>query len=443
MKQILFSCIGTTDPVRGEHDGPMLHILRHYRPESVWLFFSAEMAELEQKDGRIGKTWEYMRQTWGGYSPALHRIESTVTDAHNIDALDAPLCEAITALSASEPDAKILINVSSGTPQMQMILSQFAMDTRYRAKGVQVGNYERKAGTSERANAKDYDIESELFFNEDDKPESENRCVEPRMYALRREFTRRQITALLDERNFEAVEELKDSLPEELGALTLHLAARSRLQGGDARRLAGQVKGLPFPLYPYKNGDRTEYNQVVEYFLRMKNLAMTGNCTEFVLHLEPLTLTLQLAVLDKLLQARNHSTCDFIVQEGKRQTFYPEMLKKALPDLYAHYEQKIGEPRIGDISTYVCDILLSYFGNKVPEAAHRLFGHYSDLKDLRNRLAHSLCAVTEAEIMRDCKAGTDTLLRELEETIRTTYPACDPKIFNVYEKSVEYIKARL
>ncbi len=56
MKQILFSCVGTTDPVRGEHDGPILHILRHYRPESVLLFLTPEIRELAETDDRFGKT---------------------------------------------------------------------------------------------------------------------------------------------------------------------------------------------------------------------------------------------------------------------------------------------------------------------------------------------------------------------------------------------------
>lgn len=33
--KILFTCMGTSDPVRGYRDGPMLHILRWYRPERV------------------------------------------------------------------------------------------------------------------------------------------------------------------------------------------------------------------------------------------------------------------------------------------------------------------------------------------------------------------------------------------------------------------------
>ena len=62
MKQILFSCVGTSDPVRGEHDGPMLHILRHYRPESVYIFVTPEIRQLDSGDKRIKKTREWMRE---------------------------------------------------------------------------------------------------------------------------------------------------------------------------------------------------------------------------------------------------------------------------------------------------------------------------------------------------------------------------------------------
>ena len=71
MKQVLFSCLGTTDPVRKEHDGPMLHILRHYRPESVWLFLTPEIKELAKTDGRFEKTQAWINAHWDGYAPRL------------------------------------------------------------------------------------------------------------------------------------------------------------------------------------------------------------------------------------------------------------------------------------------------------------------------------------------------------------------------------------
>lgn len=49
---ILFSPIGTADPITALGDGPMLHIVRHYRPIVVVLFLSAEIAAFENADRR-------------------------------------------------------------------------------------------------------------------------------------------------------------------------------------------------------------------------------------------------------------------------------------------------------------------------------------------------------------------------------------------------------
>ena len=37
---ILIAVPGRTDPIRGEHDGPILHIIRHYHPEKVILILT-------------------------------------------------------------------------------------------------------------------------------------------------------------------------------------------------------------------------------------------------------------------------------------------------------------------------------------------------------------------------------------------------------------------
>ncbi len=446
MRQILFSCLGTTDPVRGEHDGPMLHILRWYRPECAVLFLSQEIQELDAKDRRFEKTRTWINDNWGDYKPEFRYIECDVRDAHDMDALEKPLYDAVLSLSRENQDAEILINLSSGTPQMQMILSQLALDMRFRTKGVQVSTFEKRAGKAQRTNNDEYDVDLELECNEDELPEAENRCIEPDMFAVRKEFLRRQIIALLDERNFGAVEQLKDSLPEKLRLLVMHLAARSRLHGNDAKRLAGEIKDLPFKLYSYKTGSRGEYNEVSEYYLLMKNLLKTGECTEFLLHMEPLTLTLQLALLDKLLQGTGCQTGDFISRDRRRAYFEPDRLRTVFPDLYRHYKRQLAARGWAverkEINTYICDDLLCYFNN-VPEKAARLFHHYEMLKDLRNQLAHALCTVTEADIRAACQTDPLKLLEEMEATIIACYPACDPVIFSVYEKSMEYIKENL
>ena len=53
MMRLLFTCMGTSDPVRGYHDGPMLHIIRHYRPEVICVFLSDEAAALDGCGARL------------------------------------------------------------------------------------------------------------------------------------------------------------------------------------------------------------------------------------------------------------------------------------------------------------------------------------------------------------------------------------------------------
>ena len=443
MKQILFSCAGTSDPVRGEHDGPMLHILRHYRPTAVYLFLTAEIEQYADADGRFEMTRAWICKHWDGYSPDFHYIRSGIRQAHDLDALDQPLHEAVDALIRENPDAEILFNLSSGTPQMQIILSQLAMDMRYRGRGVQVSNFEDSSGKAQRSNDKQYDVELELECDEDELPGAENSCSEPKMFAIHREYLRRQISALLDARNFDAVEGLKDFLPEDLRCLALHLAARSRLQREEAQRHAGKLLGLPFPLYPFKSGSRAKYSEVCEYYLLMKNLVKSGNCTEFLLHLEPLVLRLQTELLDKLLQREGCALSDFVRQgEDGYPVFWPFLLKAKHPALYAHYHCTVKAEKECDINTYLCNVLLSFYPT-LPEKAKGLFAHYAQLKDLRNRLAHSLRAATAAEIRDVCGVDPEVLLDEIEKTIIAAYPVCDPAVFSVYEKSIDYIKAHL
>ena len=68
MQSVLYSCIGTTDPVRGMRDGGLMHILRFYRPEAVYLFLSQEMIRRDREDDRIAKTFAFLDELLGACS---------------------------------------------------------------------------------------------------------------------------------------------------------------------------------------------------------------------------------------------------------------------------------------------------------------------------------------------------------------------------------------
>ena len=80
MMRLLFTCMGTSDPVRGYHDGPMLHIIRHYRPEVICVFLSGEAAALDGCGARLDTVLSHVQNNWGGYSPELRVVRTQIED---------------------------------------------------------------------------------------------------------------------------------------------------------------------------------------------------------------------------------------------------------------------------------------------------------------------------------------------------------------------------
>ena len=67
-ERVLLSCVGTSDPVRGYHDGGMLHIMRYYRPQKVYIFLSQEIEDFENRDSRFAKTISHANEHWQDYN---------------------------------------------------------------------------------------------------------------------------------------------------------------------------------------------------------------------------------------------------------------------------------------------------------------------------------------------------------------------------------------
>ena len=59
-KKYLFSPVGNTDPIKYCHDGSLMHICRHYKPDVVYLYLSREIAEIHRKDNRYVKSLELL-----------------------------------------------------------------------------------------------------------------------------------------------------------------------------------------------------------------------------------------------------------------------------------------------------------------------------------------------------------------------------------------------
>jgi hypothetical protein len=173
-KYVLFSPIGSTDPITGQHDGPFLHICRIYKPQKVYFYFSKEMFEYHQLDNRYLFCLEQLGKFLGHRFETELIIRENLVDVHLFDFFYSEFEECLKRIRR-ETDAKILLNVSSGTPAMKGALQTLAVLSEHRYLPIQVSTPEKKSnpGAEDRTR---YEKETQWECNLDNSENAENRC---------------------------------------------------------------------------------------------------------------------------------------------------------------------------------------------------------------------------------------------------------------------------
>lgn len=420
---VLYSCMGTTDPVRGMRDGGLMHIMRQERPDTVYLFLSAEIIRFDRQDDRIRKTFDYIREHWD-YSPTVVRYETDIQDPSDLDALAGPMEDLLQNVFAAHPGTEVLMNLSSGTPQMEILMVQMTQDPRYgRIRGIQVKSPEKKAGTAERTNTKRFPVDEALELNEDEEAGQPNRCVEPRLMAIRRDAVRKQLKTLIRERNYAAVAAMGSALPAPYPQLARHLDLRCQFQLGKAEEAAKglNIKGLQLQgRMPDIRTQRRQYRQVemVEYFAMLKHLVHLERYTEFILRLNPLLIRLQLTLLDALL--KDQDVPYPLTGSADRRKVTPQYLADTNPALLAALVEKFGpQNQERDVSISALNIMLKHYG--LEEKAMTLLEICEAVNTrLRNDAAHDFFSITDEIIHAVSGKTTAQLVRELEDLLVET-----------------------
>ena len=177
--RILYTPVGDTDPIRGCYDGGMLHIVRHYNPDMAILILSKDMEQKEESNRRFSKALKHVKADLD-----IKLICTGLEDVHRIDTLQ-PFVDHFYEMLSEYPDAEILINLSSGTPQMKLIMSYLSVE-HDAVRGIQVDSPQGGSNRSEPAVNDDKNIEIVIENNFDDQGDTENRCHEPQMGYIKR-----------------------------------------------------------------------------------------------------------------------------------------------------------------------------------------------------------------------------------------------------------------
>lgn len=184
---LLFSQIGLSDPVSEDRDGPLLHLLRNYRPDTIGLFLSKEVIEEEERTQFLQKTFDYIKEEWEDYSPkVIYYPAPKDLDLYlNNNEIRKLIYDTFEDFVVGNDDGgEIIVNISSGLPHISNCLHLETKNPIFgdRVKGVQV-IMARAGGKTHRISNKDrnQNIDYYLKNNLDNLGDNINRCFEDKI----------------------------------------------------------------------------------------------------------------------------------------------------------------------------------------------------------------------------------------------------------------------
>ena len=371
--KILISAVGDTDPIRNFHDGPLLHIVRVYRPEKIVLVHSERSLT---KHDKLVKALKSIKD----YSPEIIQDGGVLPDAQ-VAIFDEMYDTVSSIVKKYISDDEIILNISSATPQI--ISAMFAVNriSDFNVTAVQVVTPQHKSNEGLRHDNQE-DIDTLIETNLDNQSDYENRTLEDTGMKFSQDLTKRNLKALIDNYDYQGALELLRALKlpkkqesfsniKELRKKLTEISDTIKIQGMPdkivkAKLLSNQAKSA---LNSYLNIDRNhKQGNIAEVLIRVKSLV------EFILE-------------DYL----NNHFLDVITYKEDGKPFlnaskYPEILKKFQEDA----KMRGQEYHSGYLSLPAYIGILKFF-----EPNHDLLKHIykiQEINQVRNQVAHSLQA---------------------------------------------------
>ena len=294
-KRILFSPIGTTDPIKNYRDGSMLHICRKYKPDKVYLYLSAEMMEHHKEDNRYVYCIEKLSEMIGKEIEVECIFRPELKNVQVYDVFYEDFRGIIRDIEKEMSDGdELIVNIASGTPAMKSALLVMAILSEYRFKPVQVSTPLGKSNLHGE-NSVEYDVETYWEMDEDNQENYEDRCIEAKSGNLIALLKIDSICKFINSYDYMAAltiaEEIDDFISNDDKMLINIAVERLKLNSKVVDKLLAQQK---IDLIPVKSGNQ---RSLFEYALALEIKIKKGEYADFIRGLTPLTADLSELIL--------------------------------------------------------------------------------------------------------------------------------------------------
>lgn len=196
--KILISAVGTTDPISNNHDAALLHIARNYRPDKIVLIYSQEMMVKQDLINKVLLSIE-------GYNPIIE-IDSTILNNDEVFLFDK-MYEVMGQIvqKYTNDDNEIILNLSSGTPQIISALFALNRINDYNTQAIQVAT-PKKGANREYKPLTDSEIDALIVENQDNSLDFVDRSIKDKSEKFTQALVKRHLRSLIASFDYQAAE---------------------------------------------------------------------------------------------------------------------------------------------------------------------------------------------------------------------------------------------
>lgn len=430
---ILISSIGGSDPIRSGYDGPILHILRNYTDIDECYFFMSSDIELIHKDPKRN----YYQRAFERFCLKTGRvikftyISTEILSAHNFNVFYDLYKNKILDIFNNSSCSTYYINVTSGTPQMQITLSLLCQEFDYKnIIPVQVNNFSTDSKEHSYSSLSDkYDFEFELESNVDEEQNS-NRCDVAEMLLIKRNNTLEKIRSLININGYSVVIDLySDFLNEDVKLKSLIYCGKYRTEMNYEKAFnilyTNKIDNKPYlPLYKTDmKMSQSQRNSLFEYYLQLENLVKQNNYNDFVIRLDVFVIELLRILLKNKFKFDIKDYLDrkyFCIEKVKDNELQKFIIQEYLNK---NLEFKNGYPNIMLLS-----MIHQYFDKDSKN--NKFFEKILEIHYERNGIAHGLNVISKTEI--ESIIPITNILNHFKKLLIELYPDIKLDYFNSY-----------
>ena len=451
MPKVLFSTLGMTDPIKNDHDGPFLHILRHYKPRKAYLFMTKRVCELADLDDRYRLQTIKLCEKEGFNCEIIELRHEEIDNPQQFDIFYPIFEKDLIDIYNANPGCQILLNLSSGTPQMKSTCHLLSLTTPFPVIPVQVTTPNER----ENYGSPDYDLEKSWENNLDNHPDLEpkKRARQVEVENLRYQFLREAAISNIEAYNYTAALSILNGVRGFVPDNVLHLLRAARHRKNMELANAERESGLTgYALFPSKFGSAAAA-ELFEYLLILDLQQKTGLLMDFVRGISPaLSRLFELFLEKKSRRQVRRDYCEQAFNDPDRWKLKRYKLERRDPALLAYYDQRF-QPAFRDVDLSCASLLpMVEFDcgaggrHANPDILERAKVMRCVEEKIRNRAAHNIMAIKEEQFRQAAGISSKELLNWMKWLFQYTcagyFESC-PDAWDSYDRMNAEIIRRL